>query len=147
MANSILVLLNDSVSSRRVMDFLVDNSLCLDGHITLLHVFRKPSAGEELMGRKFMEELPKRFITLLENARTRLINERGVDPDMITVKLLEGNYPTVTDGVIDFFNKGSFDMVVIGRKRMSKSEEFIRGDISIKLIRALENTAILVIKS
>ena len=147
MANSILVLLNDSVSSRRVVDFLVDNSLCLDGHITLLHVFRKPSAGEELMGRKFMEELPKRLVALLQNAKNRLVNERGVPPDMITTMLLEGNYSTVTDGVIDFFKKGSFDMVVIGRKRMSKSEEFVSGDISIKLIRALENTAILVIKS
>jgi hypothetical protein len=38
-------------------------------------------------------------------------------------------------------------MVVIGRKRMSKAEEFVMGDISIKLIRALENAAVLVVTS
>ena len=38
-------------------------------------------------------------------------------------------------------------MVVIGRKKMSKAEEFVLGDPSVKLVRALENTAIVVIKS
>ena len=38
-------------------------------------------------------------------------------------------------------------MVVIGRKRMSKAEEFVMGDPSIKLIRALQGASILVIKS
>jgi hypothetical protein len=37
--------------------------------------------------------------------------------------------------------------LIIGRKKMSKSEEFVLGDISIKLIRALGKTAILVVKS
>jgi hypothetical protein len=37
-------------------------------------------------------------------------------------------------------------MVVIGRKTMSKSEEFIMGDISVKLLRSLNKTAILVVK-
>jgi hypothetical protein len=38
-------------------------------------------------------------------------------------------------------------MVVIGRKDMSKAEEFVMGDASVKLIRELQGTAVLVIKS
>ncbi len=38
-------------------------------------------------------------------------------------------------------------MVVIGRKRMSKAEEFVLGDPSIKLVRVLEGAAVLVVKS
>ena len=37
-------------------------------------------------------------------------------------------------------------MVIIGRKRMSKAEEFVLGDISIKLVRALEGVAIVIVK-
>jgi nucleotide-binding universal stress UspA family protein len=60
--------------------------------------------------------------------------------------VVEGPYPTVTDGIIDQFNKGNFDMVILGRKHMTKAEEFVLGDISIKLIRSLEKAAILVVK-
>jgi hypothetical protein len=35
---------------------------------------------------------------------------------------------------------------VIGRKKMSKTEEFVVGDTSIRLVRALEGTAVLVVK-
>jgi hypothetical protein len=38
-------------------------------------------------------------------------------------------------------------MVVIGRKKMSKAEEFVMGDISVRLIRALEGVSVLVVKS
>ncbi len=38
-------------------------------------------------------------------------------------------------------------MVVIGRKRMSKAEEFVMGDVSVKLVRALEGAAVLVVTS
>ena len=56
-------------------------------------------------------------------------------------------YSSVTDGIIDQFKKNQYKMVMIGRRRMSKSEEFVLGDISIKLVRALEETAIVVVKS
>lgn len=149
MHTSILVPLNDSVSSRGVLDFImnhcpVDPSVV---HVTFLHVFRKPTSGEELMGKKFMEEQPERFRELLENAGKRLIAEKGLSWDNIGISLVTEPYPSVTEGIIDFFNKGRFDMVIIGRKQMSKSEEFVLGDISVKLIRSLDNTSVLVVKS
>ncbi len=43
--------------------------------------------------------------------------------------------------------KGVVEMVMIGRKRMSKAEEFVMGDVGVKLVRALEGVAVLVVKS
>ncbi|MDA3894958.1 MAG: universal stress protein [Desulfobacteraceae bacterium] len=147
MANSLLIPLNDSIASRTVVDFLINMSLDPVGcHISLIHVFRKPTSGEELMGKKFMDEQPAKFNALLENAKQRLIFEKGFKPDQVTVQLLTEPYPSVTEGIIDFFQKGQYDMVVIGRKKMSKSEEFIMGDISVKLVRSLDKTSILVVK-
>jgi len=146
---SILVPLNDSVSSQGLLDFIIQKlPLAPDATVfTLLHVFRKPTSGEELMGKKFMEEQPERFRSLLEDARNRLIEEKGFKPENIEITLLTEPYPSVTEGIIDYFNKGSFDIVVIGRKEMSKSEEFVLGDISVKLIRSLGKTSVLVVKS
>ena len=50
-------------------------------------------------------------------------------------------------GIMDLFKKGAYNMVVIGRKRMSKAEEFVLGDPSVKLVRSLEGVAIVIIKS
>ena len=147
MDNSILVALNDSISSQAVIDFLADLPLCREKvNVTLIHVFRKPSAVEELMGQRFTSEQPTRFMKMLEEARDKLA-ARGFQADKIKINLVDDPFPTVTDGIIDQFKKQKYDLVVIGRKNMSKAEEFVLGDISVKLVRALGETAVLVVKT
>jgi hypothetical protein len=140
-----LIAMNDSLSARAAVDFIANLALNPEEmDITLLHVFRKPSAGEELMGEKFMKEQPARYLKAMEKARDRLV-EKGCNPNTVKIKLVEDPYPTVTEGIIDQFNKGDYSMVVIGRKRMSKAEEFVRGDIGVKLVRGLKGAAVLVV--
>lgn len=142
-----LIAIDDSVSSKAAVDFIADLAICPEQfNITLLHVFRKPSASEELMGEKFMKEQPARYRKVMERAKDRLV-EKGCDPKTVEIKLVEDLYTTAAEGIIDQFNKGDYSLVVIGRKRMSKAEEFVRGDISIKLVRALHGAAILVVKT
>ena len=147
MKNSMLIAMDDSLSSRFAIDFIADLAICPEEmEITLLHVFRKPSAGEELMGEKFMKEQPARYLNAMEKARDKLV-EKGCNPNTVRIKLIENPYSTVAEGIIDQFNRENYSMVVIGRKRMSKAEEFVRGDVSIKLVRALKGTAVLVVTS
>jgi len=135
------------VSSRAVLDYLVRLAFCPeDWEITLLHILRKPTASEELMGKKFTRELPSRFMSMLEKAKANLI-EHGFNPNNIEIIMDTNTYETVADGIIEQCKKKSYDMVVIGRKRMSKAEEFVLGDVSIKLIRVLQGMAVLVVKS
>jgi nucleotide-binding universal stress UspA family protein len=145
--NSILVPLSDSISSRTVINFLSNLAFCPeDAEITLLHLFRKPSASEELMGKKFTAEMPSKAQGLLERARDTLV-ESGFNPNRIKISMVTDFYETIADGIIDQCNKKKYDMVVIGRKHMSKAEEFVRGDVSVRLIRALEGSAVLVVKA
>ena len=147
MASSILISFNDSVSSRAALDFFTRLAFCKDDtHITLLHIFRKPTASEELMGKRFTQEQPMRLKAVLEKARDQLV-ENGFSPENIEIELVTESYATTSEGIIDQCKKKRYDMVVIGRKRMSKAEEFVHGDISMKLIRVLEGAAILVVKS
>jgi len=98
------------------------------------------------MGKKFADEERSRVLSFLREAKDRLV-EDGYDPNEIKIDLVTEPYPTIADGIIDQFHKGDFDMVVIGRKTMSKAEEFVLGDVCAKLIRALEGTAVLVIRT
>ena len=135
------------MSCRAALDYLVDLSMRPESmHITLLHVFRKASASEELMGKTFTREEEARLSSLQQEAKGKLI-ERGFVSDQIRTIMVEEPYPTIADGLIDQFKREKFDLVLIGRKRMSKAEEFVMGDVSIKLVRALENAAVLVVTS
>jgi len=70
----ILVALNDSISSRAVIDFLITLPLFIEDCVLhLFHFLRKPSASEDLMGKKFSAEQPKRMLSVLENAKDRLV--------------------------------------------------------------------------
>lgn len=145
--NSFLVAVNDSISSYAAIDFLCKLAISPDRvNITLLHILRKPLAGEELMGKKYMEKQPERLMDMLKKLKSKLV-EHDFISDNIEIKLVSDDYQTIGDGIIDQFRKGNYGMVVIGRKRMSKAEEFVLGDPSVKLIRSLEKTAVMVVKS
>jgi nucleotide-binding universal stress UspA family protein len=147
LSRTILVALNDSPSSRAVINYLIDLNICTDEtRVSLVHILIKPSAGDELMGKKFMEEQPVRLQSVLERARD-LLAQCGIPKENIETRIVSEPCDTVADGIIDLFHKGQYDMVVIGRKKMSKAQEFVLGDPSIRLIRALEETMILVVKT
>ena len=147
MEKSMLVAISDSSSSRAVLDsmetlFLHDE----DVKLTLCHIFRKPSVSSELMGKKFTKKETKRREAILLNAKKRLVN-KGFDPARVDTLLASELYPTVADGIIDQHKKCHYDVIVIGRRKMSKAEEFVMGDTSVKLVRAIEDASILVVKT
>lgn len=143
MKHSILIVIKDSVSSREALEYISLLPFCKeDVEITLLHIFRKTSMSEELMGENFTEEETKKWQKQLENAKEILISQ-GLLPEKIHTKLVSDAYPTVADGIIDQFKKGSYGTLVLGHKKKSRAEEFVKGDISIKLLRNLEGVAIL----
>lgn len=144
---SILFAVNDSASSKAAVNYLAGLPFCPeDVRIRLVHVFRKPSSSEELMGKKFMAEQGNRYQSMMDEAKDRLV-QGGFLPDHIDTELVSDPYDTISDGIMNLFSRGAYNMVVIGRKRMSKAEEFVLGDPSVKLVRSLEGTAIVVIKS
>ena len=117
MKNRILAAVSDSPSSWAVIEFLGNLSLCPEKiEITLLNVIRKPSSGEELMGKKFIEEQPERFHKTLEKAKQRLI-EKGYLEDSITIDVISDPFPTIAEGIIEYFNKNHFDLVLIRTKK------------------------------
>ena len=86
---SILVAFNDSASSRSALEHLI--RFCErpeQSRITLLHVFRRPTGSEEMMGKKFMQSATVRIQEAMEAARSRLI-AAGFTPSQITLQIVE----------------------------------------------------------
>ena len=147
MKQSILIAVTDSFSSKATLEYFSNLKFCPDSiDVTLIHVFRKPAAGDELMGKRFMEAQPERYLTLLENAKQSLV-EGGIPEENIQIKIINEPCETIADGIIEEFKKGGHSMIVVGRRKKSKAEEFVKGDLCIKLVRELEGAAILAVKT
>ena len=139
--------LKDSKSAKSVLQYFARLPFQPDSiDVTLLHVFRQPGAGRELMGGDFTKNEAQRAQATLEDARKVLV-EQGLDPAHVRLLLATEPYPTATEGIIDQFSRDIYHMVVIGRRKKSKSEEFVLGDVSVKLVRALKGAAVLVVKT
>lgn len=137
---------SDSVTFREVLNRFI--SLPFEKKrltITLVHVFRKLTNSEQLLGQDYVAQQMERFTHTLKATKTHLISQ-GFTEDQVRVKLIETPYPSVAEGLIDQFEKGDYQVVVLGRKRMSKAEEFVLGDPCTKLLRHLENTCLMIIK-
>ncbi|WDP91905.1 MAG: universal stress protein [Desulfobacter sp.] len=147
MKTSILIAVNDSFSSKAALEYFKTLHFSPGSiHVTLVHVFRKPAAGDELMGKKFMKEQPARYLALLEKAKLSLVIN-GLSQEDVEIKIVNEPCETVADGIIEEYKKGEYSMVVIGRRKKSKAEEFVKGDLCIKLVRELEGVAILAVKT
>lgn len=147
MSISILMALKKSRTSETAVDYVAE--LPLDGEkirLTLFHVFREPSQSEQLMDEDIIEKERPRTEAFLKEARDKLV-AHGYPESRIEIKLEPSSYETVTDGIIDQCASTAYDLVVIGRKRKSKAEEFVMGDVSVKLVRAMEGRGILVVES
>jgi nucleotide-binding universal stress UspA family protein len=143
--HSILLAVSDSDTSWEVVDYFINLSLNPDDvEITLFHLYRDPWP-EELMGIA-MEEKPREKIAKVLEKFKNILMESGFKPHNIHIKLVTEPYPSVADGIIEEFKKGAYNTVVLGRRKMSKAEEFVLGDVSMKLLRALEGGGILVVK-
>jgi nucleotide-binding universal stress UspA family protein len=146
MDTSILVVLNDTPCSKVAVSFLTQCPLSsAEVQITLLHVFRKPTGSEEMMGKKFLQAQREKTEAAMCTARQVLI-DAGYPPDHIHSHIETQPYATVADGIIAEVARGDYDIVVIGRKKMSKSEEFVLGDASIKVIRDVERATVIVVR-
>jgi len=147
MKQSILIGVTDSFSSKATLEYFSNLKFRFDSiDVTLIHVFRKPAAGDELMGKRFMEAQPERYLALLEKAKQSLV-EAGMPEENIHVKIVNEPCETIADGIIEEFKKGGYSMIVIGRRKISKAEEFVKGDLCIKLVRELDGAAILAVKT
>ena len=113
--DSILIALSDSMSSKAVLEYVLAMAWCPESvQVTLLHVFRKQSGGEELMGHKYMKKQPARYMEILEQARDRF-TEKGVPPKNITLKMVTEPYDTIADGIIDQARTWNCDWLVLSR--------------------------------
>jgi nucleotide-binding universal stress UspA family protein len=145
----LLLAVDESENAKRVVLYVAD---FLGGgpgfRVTLLSIVPEPTGDyfETDEERKaWIEEHRFGAEKMLRNYREVLI-QSGFSEDNVMVKVEVRNCPSIADCILDDQEKFGCCTIVLGRRGISKKEEFLYGSTSSKILHSGKNCAVWVIE-
>lgn len=145
----ILIAVDTSANSKRAVQYVGDFFGCYPGfRVTLLHVILLPSPGFFADASEEEKWLGLRMSQAEKAMRDyqNILVDSGFKRAKVEARIETGHMETVGDFIIAEQEKMKCCVVVIGRRGISKKEEFIFGSTSNKVLHEGRNCAVLVIE-
>lgn len=155
----VLVALDASEGALAAVDYVAD---MLKGasrwQVTLLHVIRGFNIFHQVVGRgsdvetgggwmdrmqSAFEEAAKGIEPVFAEARERLM-ESGLDGRQIDRKVIKGA-STRAGAIVEEAQRGGYDTIVVGRRGLSRVQEFFMGRVSNKVIQLAKDQTVWVV--
>lgn len=135
---NILVAMDRSEGAMRAVDFVGELMGGYDFKVSLLHVIRE---GEQLKSGLSYKPLPTEEVqteeqnmqAVFDKAKRRLI-DYGFKSDYITSKIITG-VSSPPRAIVQEAEQGGYSPIVIGRRGLSKFQEFFMGSVSNQVIQ------------
>jgi len=136
-SRNLLVAVDDSDNSRRAVNYVASMLGGLGGfQVTLLHVISEPEedyfAGTEEK-EKWLEGYRSRITGVLEDLR-RILVSAGFSEDAVQMRTPLRFCPSIAECIISELDSSGYGTVVVGRKGISRKEEFLFGSVSSKIV-------------
>jgi nucleotide-binding universal stress UspA family protein len=144
-----LIAIDETESSKRAVLYVADIIGGMPGfRATLLSVIPEPeedffeSEAEQVA---WTREHLERANVMLENYRQVLI-QSGFPPEKVRIRSCVGEGPSLAEAIIDMRCGLSCCTVVVGRHHKSRTEEFLFGSTSNRLVHDAKNCAVWVVE-
>lgn len=145
----ILVAVDQSENSCRAVDYLARWAACYEAvRIVLVNVVKEPSEDvlpdkderDRYMGEKL--EAGKALLAKVQGT----LESVGVPSSRVATKTLVCVPPaTISDTLLEEKASDAYDTIVLGRRGMSKREEYIFGSVATSLIREASDVSVWVV--
>jgi len=146
----LLLAVDDSPYARHAVDFVGDLfGSPGDVRITVLHVVQRPAPdqfADAATLATWTEEAMAAAQATLDGARERLM-ARGIPAQRIGSEIEVIDVATVADAILAVRRRLGCCTVVVGRRRLSKQEEFLYGSTSNRILHEAHGCAVLVVQS
>jgi nucleotide-binding universal stress UspA family protein len=148
--NKVLIAVDLSENSLKAVDYVGGMLRCHGtAEITLLTVIKEPSPDivpDDRERSHMVEETRKETLALMEKAGSRL-TALGIPEERIRLKIHVCQKPmSVSDLILQEQQNGRYGTLVVGRRGVSKRQEFLFGSVSSKVVRDAKNCAVWVIE-
>ena len=145
----IMIAVDSSDNARRAVLFVGDFFGCYEGfQVTLLHIILEPEATyfrDNDERREWLAEKRAEARKIMEEYKHILL-DAGFSDDKVNIRIETMRAASVADCIIKEQEIMKCCTIVIGRRGISKKEEFIFGSTSNKIIHEAKKCAVLVIE-
>lgn len=146
---NILIAVDESDNARRAVSYVGQLLGGLPGFkVTILHVVPEPEVDyfpTSTQKEKWLTQYILRMDALLEDYRQLLI-QKGFDPKNVAVRSPLRYCPSMAACILSERDKTKSSTIVVGRQGLSRSEEFLFGSISSKVVNHARNCTVWVVE-
>jgi nucleotide-binding universal stress UspA family protein len=146
---NILIAVDGSDNAARAVSYVGQFLGGLEGFkITVLHVVAEPEEDyfpTNAEKDKWFGQYRQKVDAMLENYRQMLIHA-GFDPNDVSVRSTIRYCPSMAECILAERNETEYDTIVVGRQGLSRSEEFLFGSISNKIVNHARNCTVWVVE-
>jgi nucleotide-binding universal stress UspA family protein len=145
---NILIAVDGSENTTRTVGYIADTLGGFDFKIHLIHVIRgvmnlHPEAPHLFLPKDASEQLEKEISAVLEKAKRRLI-DAGFKENLIKTRIISGAQSRA-GAIIQEARDHGYGTIVVGRRGLSRVQEFFMGRVSNKVIHTVRNRAVWVV--
>jgi nucleotide-binding universal stress UspA family protein len=144
--NKVLIAMDGSENAMRAVEFVGSALGGYDFQVTLVHVIRgnKGTALSHLFSTQETEEAAKRSIeNVFTDAKAKLVDS-GYSTDNIATRLITGVHSRAA-AVMDEATQNDYGTIVVGRRGLSRTQEFFMGRVGNKIVNMAKNKTVWVI--
>ena len=146
---NILIAVDESENARRAVSYVGQLLGDVPGFkVTILHVVPEPEADyfpTSTQKEEWLIQYILKMDALLEDYRQLLIN-KGFDPKDVAVHSMLRYCPSMAACILSERDKTGSSTIVVGRQGLSRSEEFLFGSISSKVVNHARNCTVWVVE-
>ena len=146
---NILIAVDDSDNSRRAVSYVGQLLGGVEGFkVAILHVI--PEVEEDYFAttdekEAWLSQYTQKVRVMLENHRQILI-QAGFDTDDVSVRSTLRYCPSMAECILSERDKTEYHTLVVGRQGISRSEEFLFGSVSSKIVNHAKNCTVWVVE-
>jgi nucleotide-binding universal stress UspA family protein len=146
---NILIAVDDSENARRAVSYVSQLLAGIKGFkILILHVISQPEEdyfSTSVEKENWLSDYQLKVDVMLENYRQILIR-KGFDPNDVWVRSTLQYCPSLSECILAEQDTTQYSTIVVGRQGLSRSEEFLFGSISSKIVTHARNCTVWVVE-
>lgn len=147
---NILISVDASDNALRAVDYVgAILGFAQSVRVTLLYIERAPNRDKFENENAWLSQCKldhERVFDFLKTARSRLLAAGVPDSAVFERTVLCSAEPSIAQTILDVQQEGGFGTLVVGRRGLTKGEEFLFGSVSTKLVHSAKNCAVWVVQ-
>jgi len=146
---NILIAVDGSEGAMRAVDYVGKMAASIQGSVTLLHVQRDPrrSGPQDASVSPLTDEIERigsQVDAFLQDAKRRLASA-GIPEKRVSERVVK-EAASRAAMIVDHAAKGGFGTIVVGRRGLSRVQEFFMGRVSQKIVQLAKDMAVWVVE-